>query len=208
MNNNIYTILGENGSGKSTLLLAIVKMLNTNEFIIDGSVELENNNLYSLNDKKLSEFRAENFRFVFQDPVSAFNPLKKMQYYFDLTSSSEEAIEKELEFFQLQKYAKIKNYYPHELSVGMLQRINIILALISQPKILLLDEPTSALDLPIINLLKNRLVEYVSVGNRIVLLVTQDIPFAKNTSNYIAKLVEGKLLDFLPNDEYSETIEI
>ena len=206
-NNSIYTILGKNGSGKSTLLMAIIKMLDKGIFQIDGSVELENTPIYSLDELALKNFRTSNFRFVFQDPVSAFDPLRKIKYYFDLTSASEETIENELKYFQLPKYSEIKNLYPHEFSVGMLQRVNIILALISKPKILLLDEPTSALDSPIMNLLRHRLHEFVKIEKRIVLMVTQDIPFAKNTSHSIAQITNRKLSDFLSVDKYFMTDE-
>jgi ABC-type glutathione transport system ATPase component len=203
--NNIYTILGNNGSGKSTLLMAIVRMLNNNQFLVDGSVELENIDIYNLNDVELRNFRSKNFRLVFQYPVSAFDPLKKIKYYFNHIAASEAVIESELEYFQLPKYSEIKNIYPHQLSVGMLQRVNIILALIAEPKILMLDEPTSALDLPIINLVNNRLKEYASIENRIVLLVTQDLLFAQNTSDYIAELTNGSLSIFLPVDKFLKT---
>lgn len=203
--NNIYTILGNNGSGKSTLLMAIIRMLNNNQFLVDGSVQLENIDIYELNDVELSNFRSKNFRLVFQDPVSAFDPLKKIKYYFNHLSASEAMIESELEYFQLPKYSEIKNIYPHQLSVGMLQRVNIILALIAEPKILMFDEPTSALDLPIINLVNNRLEEYVSIGNKMALLVTQDLLFAQNTSDYIAELTNGSLSDFLPVDKFLKT---
>ncbi len=203
--NNIYTIVGKNGSGKSTILMAIIKMLDDDFFEVDGSVLLEETDLYSIDNKALMKFRSENFRFVFQDPVSAFDPLKKLHYYFSLTSASEDIIEEELKFFQLQKYSEIKKFYPHELSVGMLQRVNIILAIIANPKILILDEPTSALDLPIMNLLKIRLKKYVANGNGTVLLVTQDIKFVKHTSNFIAELSNGKLSNFLlANDFFNE----
>ena len=78
----------------------------------------------------------------------------------------------------------------------MAQRINIILALLSNTDILLLDEPTSALDLPIINLLLHRLKEHVKQKGKIVLLVTQDLPFSRAISDYISLLEKGTLSQF------------
>lgn len=195
-NSNIYTIIGKNGSGKSTLLWAIIRMLEPKTFSVDGSVTLENTDLYLLDETTLFKFRTQNFRFVFQDPISAFDPLRKLKYYFSLIPTDDKEIAEEFTYFQLPKYSDVKKLYPHELSVGMLQRVSIILALLSKPKVLLLDEPTSALDLPIMNLLKSRLVRYVSNSDRAILLVTQNISFAKAISNYIAILKDGTLSKF------------
>jgi len=200
-NNSIYTILGNNGSGKSSLLLALVRMLNNN-FDVDASVSLDDFDLYKAELEDLNKFRTANFRLLFQDPSAAFDPLRKMGFYFNLTNATVDEIQEELKYFQLPKLSELKKYYPYELSVGMLQRVSIILALLCKPKVMLMDEPTSALDLPIINLLTNRLKEYVTHDKRIILLVTQDISFVRHVSSHIAKLSEGRLSNFLPPTEY------
>lgn len=198
--NNIYTILGNNGSGKSTLLLALVNLLDKKDFGIDGTVKFNDVNLLELSDKEFASVREKNFRFIFQDSISAFDPLKKIKYYFELFNYSLNEIKDEFKYFQLPKYSEVCELYPHQISTGMAQRINIILALLSNPNILLLDEPTSALDLPIINLLLHRLKKYVEQENKIVLLVTQDIPFAKAISDYISLMKKGVLSQFTTPD--------
>ncbi len=194
--NNIYTIVGENGSGKSTLLLALINLLDKNDFGIEGRIELDGVNLLELSEGEFLSLRKENFRFIFQDPISSLDPLKKIKYYFELSNFKLKSIETELKYFQLPNYAELSQLYPHQLSTGMAQRINIVLALLSNPNILLLDEPTSALDLPIINLLLHRLKKYVRQENKIVLLITQDVPFAKVISDYISLMKEGSLSQF------------
>ncbi|MCF6271351.1 MAG: ATP-binding cassette domain-containing protein [Melioribacteraceae bacterium] len=200
--NNIYTILGKNGSGKSTLLLALVNLLDNNDFTIDGSIKLNDVNLQKLSESEFAFVRKDNFRFIFQDSISAFDPLKKIKYYFELFNYSLNEIRGELNYFQLPKYSEVCELYPHQISTGMAQRISIVLALLSNPNILLLDEPTSALDLPIINLLLHRLKKYVEQENKIVLLVTQDIPFAKAISDYISLMEEGELSQFITPENF------
>jgi peptide/nickel transport system ATP-binding protein len=198
--NNIYTIVGNNGSGKSTLLLTMMGMLNKNDFTIDASLFLNDQNLFELSEKDFGKIRKKDFRFIFQDSVSALDPLKKIKYYFELFNFPLDKIENELNYFQLPSYTELKELYPYQLSTGMAQRINIILAILHSPTILLMDEPTSALDLSVANLLLQRLKAFAEEKEKILLIITQDLPFAKTISNFIAKMTNGNLSEFItPN---------
>jgi ABC-type dipeptide/oligopeptide/nickel transport system ATPase component len=86
--------------------------------------------------------------------------------------------------------------YPYETSGGMAQRISFILALSAQPDLIILDEPTSGIDAGIANLFLLKLKDLLSAGNHSVLLITQDIEFAKKISNKIALLSDGSLSEF------------
>lgn len=194
--NNIYTILGKNGTGKTSLILAITKLLSGSKFSYNGSVEFLDEDIFLLLQNKITEFRSQNIRYVFQDPISSLNPLKNIGYYFNLLKLPIEVIDQQFDHFQLPSYNKIRKLHPYELSVGMAQRINIILSLLAKPKLLILDEPTSALDLPIVYLLLDSLKQFAKRENNLVLIVTQDIVFAKNVSDYISVLADKTLSPF------------
>ena len=201
-NNNIYTIVGKNGSGKTSLILALTQLLNNSSHEYTGSVSFNNKELLTLDEKELQVIRERKIKYVFQDPISSFDQLKKISYYFSNIVFDKSELDTLLNYFQLPVFKEIKNKYPYELSTGMAQRISIILAMLSNPELLILDEPTSALDMPIINLLLHKLKSYVQEKNRIVLIVTQDISFALEVSDKIAFLSNKHLTEFAKPDEF------
>ena len=194
---NIYTILGKNGEGKSTLLKSVTNLLDQNVFSIEGSVEFEGVDLLLLSQNRLAEFRKAKIQYVLQDPVNSFDPLKKIGYYFNLYSFEENEIKKEFDFFNLPEPTKIFQLYPYEVSGGMAQRIALILALLKKPKFLLLDEPTSGIDNETIFLTKERLKKFVLQNNAAILVITQDLSFAENFTDFISYLDGGNLSEFV-----------
>lgn len=200
--NKIYTILGKNGSGKSTLIKSIANLLDDDFYVINGEILFNERNILKLNKSELQNFRNTETRYVFQDAIGSFNPLKKLEYYFKKLTKDFSEVDKLLEYFLLPEYEKISKYHSYELSGGMAQRLSFVLALLSHPKLLILDEPTSGIDAPIANLFLLKLKEFVKKGNNSVLLVTQDLFFTKEVSNNVALLSDKTLTNFLPVDDF------
>ncbi|MEJ2616925.1 MAG: ATP-binding cassette domain-containing protein, partial [Ignavibacteriaceae bacterium] len=141
------------------------------------------------------------------DAVNSFDHLKKIGYYFDKLAYNNEETEELLEFFLLPESDRLFKLYPYEVSGGMAQRISLVLSLLTHPEIIILDEPTSGIDSPIASLVLLKLKEFVSINNNSVLLVTQDLLFAKRISDRIAFLKDGSLTNFLPVLEFFNNTE-
>ncbi|NWF50388.1 MAG: ABC transporter ATP-binding protein [Ignavibacteriaceae bacterium] len=198
----IYTILGRNGSGKSTLIKALTGLLNSGVYSVNGKVLLQNNDLLSCSSDYLIRLRSSQIKYVFQDPVNSFDHLKKLKYYFKKTGKPEEDVLKLLGEFLFEEPAKIFSMYPYELSGGMAQRLNFVLAFLSSPDLLILDEPTSGIDNAVSNLLLLKLKSFVCQESKSVLLVTQDLNWAAKVSSKIAFLENGTLSDFRTPEEF------
>lgn len=193
----IYTILGKNGSGKSTLIKSLTSLLPNELYEVSANVVFGETELLNTSAERLIEIRKHKIRYVFQDAVNSFDPLKKIKYYFDLSNVSSLKIEELLIFFLLPTYKKMSGLHSYELSGGMAQRLLIILALLANPDLLILDEPTSGVDYAVMNLILLKMKHFVRDNNKSVLIVTQDINFAIKSSDYIAYLSEGILSKFI-----------
>ena len=179
-----------------------MKLLDPNIYNISGSVIWNDNDIYKLNYEDLLEIRLKYVKYIFQDPVNSFDHLKQFRYYFKRFTIDKNEINELLEYFFLPKKEKLFKMYPYEVSGGMAQRICLVLALMTKPKILILDEPTSGIDTAIANLMLLKLKEFVKKDEQAVLLVTQDILFAKKISDKIALLAESTLTEFKNTDEF------
>lgn len=191
----IYTILGKNGSGKSTLIQSLTDLLDKDLYKILGKVYLYDENIFEMDKPRLLELRKKEIKYVLQDLTNNFDPLKKIKYYFDKSGSNENTISLHLKSFMLPEYGTISNLHSYEISGGMAQRLSFMLALMKNPKLLILDEPTSAIDYANINLIKLKLADFKKVGGS-VLVVTHDINFAKEISDEIAFLDNNRLGEF------------
>ena len=201
----VYSILGKNGSGKSTLIKSLAALLPINQYEVIGEIFYCETDLLNTSEENLREMRRNKIRYVFQDAANSFDPLKKLKYYFDFSEVNPIIIEQSLLFFLLPTYKELSNLHSYELSGGMAQRLLIVLTLLANPDLLILDEPTSGVDYAVTNLILLKLKEFVHKNDKSVLLVTQDINFAKNSSDYIAYLSNGTLSSFLKSDDFMKS---
>lgn len=215
--NEVVGIIGESGSGKSTLASGILNLVQAPGKITSGEVyyydENENKiNLLNLSVNEFNEYRWKEIATVFQAAQNALNPVLKIKEHFIETvlahSSNEKAesilkkAEEALKCVRLDK--SVLEYYPHQLSGGMKQRVLIALSLILDPKIILLDEPTTALDvitqwyiLDILNDIHKRL------GVTLIFL-THDISVISGVIDRIVVMYAGELVEYGEVDDVLE----
>lgn len=204
----IYTIVGTNGTGKTTFIKALTGLLDKRFYEVHGKVLFKGEDLLSLSTDELIKIRKQKIKYVFQDAKNGFDQLKKMKYYFMNLNKTIAEIDETLIYFLLPKLAELSNLHAYEVSGGMAQRISLALAILAKPSLIILDEPTSGIDSAIANLFLIKLKDFVKENSASVLLVTQDLTFAKKISDKIALINNGKLSKFLPPNEFLNSQEI
>ncbi|HBE9572308.1 TPA: ABC transporter ATP-binding protein [Clostridioides difficile] len=188
--NKFTTIVGQSGSGKSTLLHCMAGL----DKPTDGKVFIDDLDLYTLNDDKLSKIRREEFGFIFQ----SYNLIPVINIYDNIVlpiSISRRKIDKDYIIDLIGKLG-IKsqiNKFPNELSGGQQQRVAIARALANKPSIIFADEPTGNLDSKttdeVVRLLKLCVYEY----KQTLVMITHNAEIANNSDNII-NISDGKIV--------------
>ncbi len=202
-NNSISIIVGKNGTGKSTLIRSLTRLLDERFYTISGEVFFNNKDLISAPYDELIKIRQSEIRYVFQDAINSFDPLRNVGHYFR-DHENESGLKNLFDKLMLPEIKGLFKLYPYEISGGMAQRLLLASSLLANPEILILDEPTSGIDTPVSNLIILKLKEYIQRGRNSVLLVTQDLEFAGKAGDRIAFLEEGTLSSFYAAEEFFE----
>lgn len=204
----IVALVGESGSGKSIIANSILKLIPFgSNFKINGNIFFNNRDILELSQKELLSLRGNQISIIFQEPMTALNPLYTVfeqiseiimiHNPMNKTELKEKVYEllKKVELDKYNSLEKISNSYPYELSGGQRQRVIIAMSIANNPKILIADEPTTALDLTIqfqiLNLLKKLKDDY----KMSILLITHDLNIVKKFSDYIYIIKDGKIVE-------------
>ncbi len=208
--NEILAIVGESGCGKSTLATTIIGLHNMNYTRVSGEILYEGRNLVELTEAQYNKVRGGDIGMIFQDPLSALNPLQRvgkqieesLVYHTDL--NKEQRKKRVLELIEqvgLPNPERVSRQFPHQLSGGMRQRIIIAIALACKPDIIIADEPTTALDVTIQAQILDLLLDLQKEINAGVILITHDLGVVSQVANRVCVMYAGQVVEEAPVNE-------
>ena len=196
-------LVGETGAGKTTTALAMLRLIPDPPGVIkSGVIELDGENILDKNTKELERIRGKDIAMIFQDPMTALNPVftvgeqlaESILLHENVTKSEANKRAKEmLELVGISGYRV--NDYPHQFSGGMKQRVVIAIALACHPKLLIADEPTTALDVTIqaqVLELMNELREKYETS---LLMITHDLGIVAEVCDEVAVMYAGRIVE-------------
>jgi len=202
-------LVGETGAGKTTTCLSVMQLVpDPPGLITDGEILFKGEDMIFNTDKRNEEIRGNGISMIFQDPMTALNPVMTVgEQLLEVVCahqkiSKEEAKKKVIEALEIVG-VKGDRYddYPHQFSGGMKQRVVITMALLCRPELLIADEPTTALDVTIqaqvLDLIKKLQVE---MGTSL-LLITHDLGVVAETCDKVAIMYAGEIVEFGTVDE-------
>lgn len=205
----ILSIVGESGSGKSVSSMAVMGLL-PGSARIKGSIKFDDKELVGAPDYEKRKLRGNRISMIFQDPMTAMNPVYKVgdqlaeAYRSHHRVSKKVAFAKAVEALDLvgipQAEARASSY-PHEFSGGMRQRAMIAMAIINDPEVIFADEPTTALDVTVQAQILETLVEIKDAVNAAVILITHDLGVVANMAHRVLVMYAGKPVETAPVED-------
>ncbi|MGE6258368.1 ABC transporter ATP-binding protein [Heyndrickxia sporothermodurans] len=200
----ILGIVGESGSGKSVMVKSILGMIPNNAKLDSGEIKLDGKRIDNLSKKEQRVIRGRDIAMIFQDPMTALNPLKKAgDHLIEVLMRVRGMKKKEakLEAIELMRQVGIPSpekrvdQYPHEFSGGMRQRVLIAMALACKPKLLIADEPTTALDVTIQAQILELLKKLQKENDMSVVFITHDLGVVATICSRIVVMYAGMVME-------------
>jgi oligopeptide/dipeptide ABC transporter ATP-binding protein len=197
-------IVGESGSGKTVMSRAAMGLLRGRKVQRSGSVKIEGEELLTLSNEQIRNFWGLRIAMIFQDPMTALNPVRKVGSQFSeslvkrMNMSKDEAAKRTLELLALVNMPepeKAVQKYPHQLSGGMRQRVMIAMAIACDPELLFADEPTTALDVTVQAQVLELLSELRERLGMAMVIVTHDLGVVAGHTDKIAVMYGGEIVE-------------
>lgn len=204
----IVGIVGESGSGKSLTCLSVIGLLHRN-LTVNGSVCYRGRELLGLDDEERARIRGREITMVFQDPMSALNPVRTVasQIIEALKINKEQPAnhvalwERAIRIMQQVGIPDPETYlrcYPHELSGGLNQRVMIAMMLAGDPRLLIADEPTTALDVTVQAQILNLLTRLRQERGMSIIVITHNLGVVVETCDRVSVMYCGRIVESGP----------
>ncbi|MFM2278284.1 MAG: hypothetical protein RLZZ444_515 [Pseudomonadota bacterium] len=198
-----FAIIGESGSGKTLTARSIIG-LQPETARLSGSIRFDGKELIGLSDRQLAAYRGRHIGFVYQNPLSALNPVWTIGEQIAETIRAHKVADRKgayqrvlelLESVHIPDPRRVAAAYPHQVSGGMLQRAVIAMALSCNPALLIADEPTTALDVTIKAQIMDLLSELRQELGLTILLITHDMGVVAELADRIMVMYSGRVAE-------------
>lgn len=206
----ILGVVGESGAGKSITGMAIVGLLEPPARIAGGSIHLGGERIDDLDEEALRRVRGRKIGVIFQDPLTSLDPLYTVGQQLGETirvhtrCSAGEARARAIDLLRrvgIPAPERRIDQYPHHFSGGMRQRVVIALALCADPSLVIADEPTTALDVSVQAQIIDLLRQLARERSTSIILVTHDMGVIAETSDRVAVMYAGRIVEIGPTAE-------
>ncbi|WP_185959980.1 ABC transporter ATP-binding protein [Planococcus soli] len=201
----IAAIIGQSGSGKSLTVRALVDLLPNGISILSGSVKFSGESVLSMNKKRKKYYLGKEIGIVFQDTWETFDPIQTIGRHFLELFAAHSPISKKnakeqalhlLHQMKLNDVEKVFRSYPHELSGGMRQRVQLALAIALNPSLLIVDEPTTALDLQTQAEMIQLIKDWRQKSGSSVLFISHDLGVVSEIADEVIVMSNGKIAEW------------
>ena len=198
-------IVGESGCGKSALALSVLGLIEPPGRIVEGEIWLNGRKLSSLGDREMGRVRGKEISLIFQDPMTALDPVKTIGHQIMETiirhqpglgkkGARERAIQL-LREVEVPSAAQRLDDYPHQYSGGMRQRVMIAIALANDPDVVIADEPTTALDVTTQAQVLDLLDRLVTQHGAAVILITHNLGIVAEFCEFVQVMYAGRIVE-------------
>lgn len=207
-------LVGESGCGKSVTALALLGLIDSPGRIVGGSVCFAGQELVGASEETLVGLRGNNIAMVFQEPMSALNPVLRvgdqvaeaMRVHRGLSrAAAREPAIALLAEVGIPSPAERYDVYPHQLSGGMRQRVMIAAALACEPRLIVADEPTTALDVTIQAQILELLRQLQRDRGMAILFITHDLGLLRRIADNVAVMYAGRIVEHRDTSSFLET---